>query len=568
MRISKKKSSLALALMALLTVVVGVAWAVTLVDFEYHTTYAPADLTFTFIHSAGGVLPANTDLGATGAGEWGDTTATMAFNPNVLSVTGTPIDQNVGIIFANSSPFTKKGTGTLIFSVANTAGTTATDVTAGTLEVQNNDSIGMGAITVASGATFIANADMDGRDVNNSGLISVSAGKWFQVESTTGAGNATINNNADLVFNASTVNNWKISGTTTAEIIPTTDLTLSGDNSGFNGTIVPLTDNTTIEARTASALGSGSVDLTGRTGIHVIYDAPVSAGTVPTRFTSDFTNHTVHFFTLNPLTLTGDSSAFYGSFQFAGGPITLSGAKIGTTLDISITNPTLILKNGAEVDTNTASLAPGSVLAFDLTGTAPKFTANTLTADATSVIDITLNTVPTSGYLDFTVTDPMVAQPSLTISDGFIAQWDGNRIKITADSNNPAPSPNVSPATARFDGSNPMDLKFLLRGAALTASNNEKLRIYADAVLLTNSSYAIEKQNMTLLASFLKTLADGNHTITLMNDTAQVGKITLTITNGGNGIVDGGGSSGCNAGAVFPMALMLLAPLALLHKKD
>ena len=113
-----------------------------------------------------------------------------------------------------------------------------------------------------------------------------------------------------------------------------------------------------------------------------------------------------------------------------------------------------------------------------------------------------------------------------------------------------------------------MDLKFLLRGAALTASNNEKLRIYADAVLLTNSSYAIERQNMTLLASFLKTLADGNHTITLMNDTVQVGKITLTITNGGSGIVDNGGSSGCNTGAVLPMALMLLAPLALLHKKD
>lgn len=84
----------------------------------------------------------------------------------------------------------------MTFSVANnlTAKTDlATTVTAGTLEVQNNDTIGLGAITVASGAAAIANADMNGRDVNNSGLISVSAGKWFQVESTTGASNATIN---------------------------------------------------------------------------------------------------------------------------------------------------------------------------------------------------------------------------------------------------------------------------------------------------------------------------------------------------------------------------------------
>nr|MBP9958034.1 hypothetical protein [Synergistaceae bacterium] len=103
-----------------------------------------------------------------------DLTQTDAFNANVLSVTGaTPVDQNDLIKFAASPALTKKGTGKLTFSVANnlTAKTDlATTVTAGTLEVQNNDSIGLGAITVASGATFIANADMDGRDVNNSGL--------------------------------------------------------------------------------------------------------------------------------------------------------------------------------------------------------------------------------------------------------------------------------------------------------------------------------------------------------------------------------------------------------------
>ena len=57
MRMNKKKSSLALVLVMLLTVVVGVAWAAgTLVDFNYSTTYATPD--FTIDHSADVQLPA------------------------------------------------------------------------------------------------------------------------------------------------------------------------------------------------------------------------------------------------------------------------------------------------------------------------------------------------------------------------------------------------------------------------------------------------------------------------------------------------------------------------------
>ena len=70
MGISKKKSSLALALMALLTIVVGVAWAAGLQDFDYSTGYT-IGTGFPFNHTANDPLPMNTDLGAnTVASEW------------------------------------------------------------------------------------------------------------------------------------------------------------------------------------------------------------------------------------------------------------------------------------------------------------------------------------------------------------------------------------------------------------------------------------------------------------------------------------------------------------------
>ena len=600
MRISKKKSSLALALMALLTVVVGVAWAINDVDwgaptapsvFDYSNTYSTGllgsttggDTNYFFVSipapfadypSPGTALAAGVGPGvAMTNGAWGIGGNVFSANKLEVSRSSMTISQPTITFVANPANFEKLGAGKLIFSAANFMfAALATTVTAGTLEVQNNDSIGMGAITVASGANFIAAGNLStARGVDNAGTITINTGGTLTPDTINGTGSAVINGTLDLLSSSSTSLQWALSG---AGFIKTRwSLTLDQDNRNFTGTIEPI-DNAAITAETPTALGSGLFDFTGKTNVIVTYDAATPSGTVATKFNAGAdTSSILSFETSNPLTLTGDSSAFNGTLRVTGGTVMLSGAKIGTSPSIrNLTtrldsDKTLELGNGASVYSETVWMQSHSILRFDLTGAAPKFDADTLLADPTASIDIVLNAAPASGYLNFTV-GTMTIKPNLTISDGFIAQWDGNRIKITADSNNPAPSPNVSPATARFDGDNPMDLKFLLRGAALTASNNEKLRIYADAVLLTNSSYAIERQNMTLLASFLKTLADGNHTITLMNDTAQVGKITLTITNGGNGIVDGGGSSGCNAGAVFPMALMLLAPLALLHKKD
>ena len=565
MRISKKKSSLALALMALLTVVVGVAWAINDVDwgaptapsvFDYSNTYSTGllgsttggDTNYFFVSipapfadypSPGTALAAGVGPGvAMTNGAWGIGGNVFSANKLEVSRSSMTISQPTITFVANPANFEKLGAGKLIFSAANFMfAALATTVTAGTLEVQNNDSIGLGAITVASGATFIANADMNGRDVNNSGLISVSAGKWFQVESTTGAGNATINNNADLVFNASTVNSWKISGTTTAEILPTGNLILDSDNSGFNGNIVPLTGKT-IYANTPTALGSGSVDLTGKANVTITYDTTVPAGTVATKFNAgSSTTNVINFNTPNALTIISDSSAFNGTVNINGGAVTLLGAKIGAStssrnLAINVAaDKTLKLSSGASVYTTTATLNANSVLRFDLTGTAPKFDATTLAAGATSIIDITLSSAPASGYLDFTV-GSIPTKPLLTISSGFTAAWDGNKIKITAN----ATAPNVTPTTTKFDISTPTNLTFVLSADAFTAAKNGTLSVSVDDVKLASTSYLINNNytNLTIFSTFLKTLSNGTHKITLENGTTNVGTVTLTVTTSSN----------------------------------
>ena len=169
MRISKKKSSLALALVALLAVVVGVAWAVdadfttaTSSVFDYSNTYNTTGVnglttgTVNYINAPFNyatplnVLGANNDMTAA---TWTNpgVNGTSTFQTNQLSVTsGTASDS--GITFAAlPAIFTKLGAGKLTFSAGNTTTALpalATTVSGGTLEVQNDGSIGTGAITV------------------------------------------------------------------------------------------------------------------------------------------------------------------------------------------------------------------------------------------------------------------------------------------------------------------------------------------------------------------------------------------------------------------------------------
>ena len=132
----------------------------------------------------------------------------------------------------------------------------------------------------------------------------------------------------------------------------------------------------------------------------------------------------------------------------------------------------------------------------------------------------------------------------------------------------PIPStPNVVPTQARFDGSFPESLDFLLSGAALNAANRSGVSLEAETldgtrIPLTTGDYSIEARTLTLDKSFLSKLLDGRYTITLHSGTVQVGKITLSVINSSGHTPSDSGSNGCNAGVgtegVLAMGALLL----------
>ena len=506
------KNGLALALVTFLTVVVGfgVAWAVTLVDFDYSTSYTTTGH-FPFNHTAGSALPANTDLGATDVGKWSDRSARNAFNPNALSVRTGVIHQSSLLKFAaNPETFTKSGAGTLNFSVANNVTVRpalATTVTAGKLGVYHNGSIGTGQITVAGGATFVAAGTM-----TKLPPLTTMAGGKFTVETTSLLTGTTITNNGILDVETSGLIDAAIINNGTIEVKPNRELTV-----------------------TASSTGAGTASIGGKFMIKTttpITNSWKFSG-IGTLVVDTAANGSVSF--------TGDSSLFTGGINVHNGTVVLSGAKVGTALvpaqklEIAA-DKTVILKNGTQMHIASASLNTGSVLGFDLTGAAPKLVMNTLHADSSSVIDITLNEAPQSGYLDFTVNDTALISPKprLRISTGFRAEWVGNRIKITVDQSDPI-APNVSPTSAIFDRSNPMNLPFVLGSDALVAAKNGTLSLYVDGTKLEATSYQISNSsNLTLFSAFLKTLPNGAYTIALKNSTGNTGTIRLIVTTSAN----------------------------------
>ena len=144
---------------------------------------------------------------------------------------------------------------------------------------------------------------------------------------------------------------------------------------------------------------------------------------------------------------------------------------------------------------------------------------------------------------------------------------------IVSNDTLPIPNtPNVTPTQARFDGLSPEDLKFLLSGAALTAANAGNLSITVETpegtVSFAAGDYSVESRNLTIFKNFLSQLRDGTHTVYLHNDTAQVGKITLVVTNSSGSDTKDSGSSGCNAGVGASAFLLLLGGMAVLRKKD
>lgn len=598
MRISKKKSSLALALVALLAVMVGVAWAATMHDFDYSSTAytvsgVPGD--YPFAHTVDTQLAA-TDMSLNSAvGNWGyngDINQTEAFNANVLSVTGTSdISQSNALTFADIPAFlTKKGTGTgiLTLSGVNTTKTVGdyttfgTTVAAGTLEVTNAAAIGGGTVTVDAGATFNAGVTLT-RVIANSGTVNVAGGVTLTPSSTSsGSGSAVVVATGTLAFPASS-NAWAISGA--GDVTTTGSVTLSGNNSGLTGSVLPAAASI-VNAAHVNALGT-TLDFGANVATAVYGTAIGAAGTIPTMFKGTNVAAAVNFSSLSVLTVTGNSNVFQGKFVVNGASVILDGAQIGAaaTRAAEVDNNTtatgpLVLKDGAKVYAVMTKLGLAEALQLDLTSAAPVFDTTGFTATATSVIDIVLASETDIPKLDFTVGATGFVggiKPLLTVSPGFEAVWNGNAIRITKSSTTPippTPTPNVSPATALFNGHNPADMThFLLNGSALTASKNGTLVIkYGSAILGSNSYKITNDRNLTLYASFLKSLPDGTNTILFMSGATQVGKLTITaVNNGGGSTIDPDGSSsssGCSTGAVASMALLLIAPLALLRKKD
>ena len=127
-------------------------------------------------------------------------------------------------------------------------------------------------------------------------------------------------------------------------------------------------------------------------------------------------------------------------------------------------------------------------------------------------------------------------------------------------------TPNISPTSATFDINHPKNLTFTLGADALTAAKNNALSITIGGAAVSASNYSFANPILTLSSDFLKTLATGTHTIQLNSGSANVGTVTLRVVD--SRYIDSGSSSGCNTGALLPIALMLLAPLALLRKKD
>ena len=116
-------------------------------------------------------------------------------------------------------------------------------------------------------------------------------------------------------------------------------------------------------------------------------------------------------------------------------------------------------------------------------------------------------------------------------------------------------APGVTPTQARYDGLSTADLNVLLGGVALSAANAGNLGITVSTpngkrIPLAAGDYSVLGRNLTIFKAFLSKLSNGTHTLYLYNGSAQVGKITLTVTNStaSGTSVQGSGSSGCNAG--------------------
>ena len=296
---------------------------------------------------------------------------------------------------AGLATLNKTGTGTLSLSGANTYKDTT--VTAGTLNARSSGALGVGTVTVSSGATLgvvgasIANA------VKNSGTVSIGAGGTLAASSmapTAGGQGALVLGGA--AGNSATFNSTVAAGTSSASsTLQLGDLTMNG-NSVLNLQNI----YTQIDAATVTFAGTGnSIGLNGKSALWGANTYTLLSGTGMTGTNSDLL-----------LDLGAGNTVALGSSLLVGLK-TYSFSQSGTTLTMGITTQGVAnqvwdssISSGAWNTTaqNWLTDGTGSAVAFNTNDNAALNSTATITVDAGGITAsaVTLNNSAASVTLD------------------------------------------------------------------------------------------------------------------------------------------------------------------------
>ena len=296
---------------------------------------------------------------------------------------------------AGLATLNKTGTGTLSLSGANTYKDTT--VTAGTLNARSSGALGVGTVTVSSGATLGVVGASIANTVKNSGTVSIGAGGTLTASTlapTSGSQGALVLGGA--AGNSATFNSTVAAGTSSASsTLQLGDLTMNG-NSVLNLQNI----YTQIDAATVTFAGTGnSIGLNGKSALWGANTYTLLSGTGMTGTNSDLL-----------LDLGAGNTVALGSSLLVGLK-TYSFSQSGTTLTMGITTQGVAnqvwdssISSGAWNTTaqNWLTDGTGSAVAFNTNDNADLNSTATITVDAGGITAsaVTLNNSAASVTLD------------------------------------------------------------------------------------------------------------------------------------------------------------------------
>ena len=289
----------------------------------------------------------------------------------------------------------KTGTGTLSLSGANTYKDTT--VTAGTLNARSAGALGVGTVTVSSGATLGVVGASVANAVKNSGTVSIGAGGTLAASTmapTSGSQGALVL--GGTAGNSATFNSTVAAGTSSASsLLQLGDLTMNG-NSVLNLQNI----YTQIDAATVTFAGTGnSIGLNGKSALWGANTYTLLSGTGMTGTNSDLL-----------LDLGTGNTVALGSSLLVGLK-TYSFSQSGTTLTMGITTQGVAnqvwdssISSGAWNTTaqNWLTDGTGSAVAFNTNDNAALNSTATITVDAGGITaaEVTLNNSAATVTLD------------------------------------------------------------------------------------------------------------------------------------------------------------------------